>query len=142
MEDNGVWPPTPTNQVARDEPLAGRPVFAWVLLLAVGSGSVLGLLDVCRADSLVDWLTGAMAAVLGFLHPKTFLLSAFILSLCLYLAHVVAILHGVKPPYVEPSVDEAIFSWLSLLSNGLGAILGAVLGLIDQHDKGAQGLKG
>ena len=100
----------------------------WVLTLSVGLGLALGLLDIFRADGLlVDWLTFSIAALLGFLQPKTSWLSAILLSACLYVVHVIAIMHGVKPPYVESSVADAVYTWSSLAWNGFGALVGVLI---------------
>lgn len=135
MENQSSWPPPPTNQAQQND-VRPKPYFSvWVPLLAVGLGFGLALLDVYRADNLVDWLTFGAAALLGFLQPKTFWLSVFILSFSLYLVHVFAISHGFQTPYVEKDTDEAINCWLSLLPNGLGGLIGAVAKLFEEYQR-------
>ncbi len=65
------------------------------------------------------------AVVLGYLHPKSFLLSAFVLSLCLYVIHVLAIQHGIRQPFVEQDVGSALVCWFGLFGNSIGGAIGA-----------------
>ena len=133
-EGGGVWPPPPLHQKSPGERPPG-PVFrVWVLPLSVGVGLAVGLLDVSQAEGLlVDWLFFGIAALLGFLQPKTSWLSAIILSGCLYVVHVFAIMHGVKPPYVEPTVADAVYTWPSLALNVFGAFLGVLVRLLGRR---------
>ncbi len=134
MDDEGIWPPVPKNQPAISEPAPRQYLFVKVPLLALGFGFVLGGWDITRKDDWADWATFGAVALLGFLHPKTFLLSAFLLSLCLYLVHIAAVMHGLKSPYVEPNTDQALNCWQSVFPKALGTAIGALLKVYAQYE--------
>ena len=140
MEDKSVWPPTPKDQLVLVRPAPPQYLFVKVPLLAFGFGSLLGLWDITRTDHLTEWVTFGAASLLGFLHLKTFLLSAFLLSFCLYFVHIAAIHLGLKSPYVEPTIDLALNCWHSVFPNALGTGIGALLRVFAQYEP--MGLQG
>ena len=127
MKDGDVWPPAPKNQPAPLDPTPGWFLFVKVPLLALVLGVILGFWDITRTDNFVDWVTFGAALLLGFLQPKTFPLSAFLLAFCLYLMHLLAIQQGLKTPYVEPNSNLALNCWYSVFPNALGAGIGALV---------------
>ena len=109
------------------------------LIIATVYGLALALYDITRgADYGYDLAYMSVAAALGFLRPKNGLLSALILSFCLYEVHVVAIGCGLRQPYVEGNYEAALFCLPAALFPALkGAIVGGAMGWTLRHLPGA-----
>ena len=133
MEDQSGTPPLRTHRFLIK--LGANPLL-WLRVpaSAAGLGIGLALLDIAMKNDLVSWLSAGASAILGYLQPKTFWLSAFLLSLCLWIVHVVAITHGACPPFVESSIYAADACWESVLPNGLLGIVGATVGYFDRFE--------
>ncbi len=141
MQNNGIWPPPPTNQAPLIAPEAKPRFSPRVLLLAAGLGALIGFIDIHLTNAQEDksWAMHmgnyclAAACLCAALQPKTFWLSAAILTAAPYTVHVIAILHGIQSPYVEPSVDAASEWLFSIFPNGFAALVGAGAGLLWRH---------
>ncbi|WP_125206172.1 hypothetical protein [Capsulimonas corticalis] len=123
--ETAVWPPPPNN---RETP--GESPRAWVIpwrfvWWSFGIGAVLGVFDVTQASPIADWPTVVASAGLAFWRPRLLWFSSFVLTMCLYISHIVAINAGVKTPYVEKNVLYALACWVSLFPNTFSALLGA-----------------
>jgi hypothetical protein len=99
---------------------------------ALGLGLAYAALDVHLSS---HWGIGCAlvlgtAMILGFLQPKQGWLWFPLLSVCLFGIHVLAILCGYRPPYVERSVPRAIGTFVSLGPAFLGVAVGAGLRLV------------
>lgn len=128
MQDE-AWPPPPTHQLQTGITDV-KPRLSFIpLILAAGFGLSLGIIDIhltAKEDryDLIDISYMAGAGLFGFLQPKTFWLTAVILTFCLYFVHVVAILDGVSALYVEQDTDHALYCLLNIFPNFTCALVG------------------
>lgn len=138
MQNNGSWPPPPTNQAPLVVPQPKPRFSPRVLLLAAGLGALIGFVDIhlTTAQESKSWAANmdnyymAAACLCGILQPKTFWLSAAILTGSFYTVHVIAIMNGLGSPYVEPTIDAASECLFNIIPNGLSALAGAGLGML------------
>ncbi len=104
----------------------------FALLLAWFLGFGMGLVDVQRSSDLVS-LDKVLAdlffsgLILGTWGRWWGVLAVPIFGICFYFVHILAILAGLQPPYVEESIAGSSRSLSCLIAVGPGAVLGASL---------------
>lgn len=98
----------------------------------------MGIWDACSAGSGVfaDLKYLLAGAILGFIAPTHARFWGFLLAACLYAAHVLAILLGVKPPFVERDTVDALGCFVALLPAYAGVYAG--VGMKARVDKKRQ----
>ena len=121
--DETIWPPPPANQEPTCVEATNKCHYHKLWLFV--PGLFLGLLDISQTGSTVDTLIGYAAFILGLLQPKVAWLHAVLLSIGLFTVHVIAILCGLRHPYVENNVMSSISCFESLIPAFVFAYLGA-----------------
>jgi hypothetical protein len=122
MSDH-TWPPVPTNQVQPDLKENSRPLMQiWWLC----PGLLIGIFDITQTSGpMSDNVIAGTAFVLGVVQPKLAWLHALLIVTGLFAVHVVAIICGLRHPYVENNVMLSLECFYSLIPAFIFASLGA-----------------
>jgi hypothetical protein len=119
----------PASDVTPDMSLSRPRAFgSWAWEAAAG-GLLIALYDVHSSSGDGTTISGAYLAagvILGWRHARWAWLCWLPLGTSLYLAHLIAIAAGYKPPFVERDYDTALNTLIVLLPAGFGLLVGAL----------------